>query len=187
MSIIAGIGPQTMNIISHSINKNYAVTVTSISAVADITLILIGCFGILSIENPIFLRIIYIIGISFLSYYTITKIFSLFKHSKFKSSQNILSKKQSIFNAFALTWLNPLVFVDTIIVIGGNSSRYQNSEHLAFTIGAVIGDTLWLFGIMYISRRFSTLLNRNIVWKIIDIITIILVGLVIFKMIGFFI
>ncbi len=185
IGIIAGIGPQTMNIISHSINKNHAFLVTLLSAFADVTLIIIGCIGIDSIDSPIFLKIIYIIGITFLSYYSISKIVSLFNHKKIHLNQKIISKNKAIVNAIALTWLNPLVFVDTIIVIGGNSSRYQNTEHWAFTVGALIGDIVWLFSVMYVSKKFSKYLNHTIVWRIIDLTTIILVLIVIFKMIGF--
>lgn len=186
MAIIAGIGPQTMNIISHSINKNHAQLVTSLSAIADISLILIGCFGIMSIDNPIFLKIIYAIGIIFLLYYTITKALTLLHSKKISFNNRSISKNKAIFNALALTWLNPLVFVDTVIVIGGNSSRYHGIDHLAFTTGAIIGDTLWLFCVMYFSYKFAYKLNNTTIWRIIDITTIILVFIVIIKMIGFF-
>ena len=186
ISIIAGIGPQTMNIISHSISKNHAFSVTITAVIADVILILVGCIGIIAIESKALLNIIYLTGIIFLSYYCITKILTLFDNRRIRISNKIISKKQAIINSLALTLLNPLVFVDTIIVIGGNSSRYHGINHLSFTLGAVIGDALWLFGIMLISQRFAKQLNRPIIWKIIDLITVVLVGIVIFKMIGFF-
>lgn len=186
ISIIAGIGPQTMNIISHSISKNHAFSVTITSVIADVILILVGCIGIIAIESKALLNIIYLTGIIFLSYYCITKILTLFDNRRIRISNKIISKKQAIINSLALTLLNPLVFVDTIIVIGGNSSRYHGINHLSFTLGSVIGDALWLFGIMLISQRFAKQLNRPIIWKIIDLITVVLVGIVIFKMIGFF-
>ena len=186
ISIIAGIGPQTMNIISHSISKNHAFSVTITAVIADVILILVGCIGIIAIESKALLNIIYLTGIIFLSYYCITKILTFFDNRRIRISNKIISKKQAIINSLALTLLNPLVFVDTIIVIGGNSSRYHGINHLSFTLGAVIGDALWLFGIMLISQRFAKQLNRPIIWKIIDLITVVLVGIVIFKMIGFF-
>lgn len=186
ISIIAGIGPQTMNIISHSISKNHAFSVTITAVIADVILILVGCIGVIAIESKALLNIIYLTGIIFLSYYCITKILTLFDNRRIRISNKIISKKQAIINSLALTLLNPLVFVDTIIVIGGNSSRYHGINHLSFTLGAVIGDALWLFGIMLISQRFAKQLNRPIIWKIIDLITVVLVGIVIFKMIGFF-
>ena len=186
ISIIAGIGPQTMNIISHSISKNHAFSVTITAVIADVILILVGCIGVIAIESKALLNIIYLTGIIFLSYYCITKILTFFDNRRIRISNKIISKKQAIINSLALTLLNPLVFVDTIIVIGGNSSRYHGINHLSFTLGAVIGDALWLFGIMLISQRFAKQLNRPIIWKIIDLITVVLVGIVIFKMIGFF-
>ena len=163
ISIIAGIGPQTMNIISHSISKNHAFSVTITAVIADVILILVGCIGVIAIESKALLNIIYLTGIIFLSYYCITKILTLFDNRRIRISNKIISKKQAIINSLALTLLNPLVFVDTIIVIGGNSSRYHGINHLSFTLGAVIGDALWLFGIMLISQRFAKQLNRPII------------------------
>jgi arginine exporter protein ArgO len=61
ISIIAGIGPQTMNIISHSISKNHAFSVTITAVIADVILILVGCIGVIAIESKALLNIIYLI------------------------------------------------------------------------------------------------------------------------------
>jgi L-lysine exporter family protein LysE/ArgO len=103
-----------------------------------------------------------------------------------KFANTILDKKTAIFRALALTWLNPLVIVDTIVIIGGASTHYLGINHVAFIIGALLGDFIWIFGLNFISRKYADKLNQPRVWFVIDIATIILVAYVAIKMISFF-
>lgn len=187
IGIIAGIGPQNLNLISHAIRKNYTYEVAITCFLADTVLILIGCIGLMQINSKTFVAIINIVGIIFLSFYIFVKLKDLNKPHHIKFDNTFITKKVAIFRALGLTWLNPLVFIDTIVVIGGTSAHYTGMQHLAFTTGAVIGDFIWLFGVAYFANRFSKQLNKPIVWKIIDITTIILISYIVIKLIGYFV
>ncbi|MDD3265883.1 MAG: LysE family transporter [Burkholderiales bacterium] len=182
IGIIAGIGPQNLNLISHAIRKNYTYHVAATCFLADIVLILIGCIGLMQIDSKIIITIINIIGIIFLSFYLIIKLKDLNKPHHIKFDNNFITKKVSILRAIGLTWLNPLVFLDTIVIIGGASTHYSGIQHIAFTTGAILGDFIWIFGVAYLARRFSHQLNKAIVWKIIDISTITLISYIIYTL-----
>lgn len=186
LGVIAGIGPQNLNTMTHAIRRNHEYAVATTCFLADAVLILLGGIGLALSGAKWFLLLINIVGVLFLSYYLWLKIRSLNKPHEVKFSNTILDKKTAIFRALALTWLNPLVFVDTVIVIGGASTHYSGALHVAFMIGALLGDFVWLFGLTLISRTYAEKLNRPGVWLIIDISTIILVAYVLIKMISFF-
>lgn len=185
IAIIAGIGPQNLNTMSHAIHRNHEYAVATTCFLADAALILIGCIGVSELNHTAIL-VINIVGIIFLNYYLWLKIAALNKPQNVKLDNKIVSKKTAIVRALGLTWLNPLVFIDTIVVIGGTSARYSGSQHLAFTIGALLGDFIWLFGLTFLARTFANKLNRPAVWFIIDISTIVLVGYVLINLIAYF-
>ena len=186
IAIIASVGPQNLNTLTHAIKKNYAYTVAITCFVSDSALILAGAFGLSLNNSVIIINTINIVGILFMLWYLLHKIKSLFqKHSKFRISHKLLSRNQSIFQALALTWLNPLVFMDTIVIIGGNSLQYKGLARTNFILGAVLGDFIWLFGLTAIAKKFSYKLNRTIIWIGLDIMTIIIMVIILYKTIKF--
>ena len=122
---------------------------------------------------------------AFLKLLSLAKIRSLNKPHEVKFSNTILDKNCN-FSCSGTYLAQPTGFVDTIIVIGGASTHYSGALHVAFMIGALLGDFVWLFGLTLISRTYAEKLNRPGVWLIIDISTIILVAYVLIKMIFFF-
>jgi|GEM_PF-1934597 len=185
IGVIAGIGPQNLNTMTHAIRRNHEYIVATTCFLADTVLILIGCLGLKFAESKILLFLINIVGIGFLTYYLWLKIRGLNKPHDIKFSQEIVDKKTAIFRALALTWLNPLVAIDTLIVIGGVSTNYHGIFNFAFIAGAILGDFIWLFGLTLISRTFAERLNRPLVWMFIDISTIILVAYILIRMVSF--
>lgn len=185
IGVIAGIGPQNLNTMSHAIRRNHEYVVATTCFLADVTLILLGTIGLKFTESKWLLLIINIIGVIFLTYYLWTKLKSLNTPHDLKFSTEIYDKKTAIIRALGLTWLNPLVFIDTIIVIGGASTHYSGWHNFAFILGAILGDFIWLFGLTSISRIFAEKLNRPNVWFILDISTIFLVAFILIKMVSF--
>ncbi len=186
IGIIAGIGPQNFNTMSHGIRRNHEYWVATTCFLADAVLILIGCIGLSLTNSKLFILLINIIGVAFLSYYLWIKVRDFNKPHNIKFNHEILSKKAAILRALGLTWLNPLVFIDTIVVIGGASTHHIGWQHTAFTLGALLGDFIWLYGLTLISRTFAEKLNRPQVWMLIDVSTIILVAIILIKMISYF-
>lgn len=185
IGVIAGIGPQNLNIMSHAIRRNHEYAVAITCFLADCVLILLGTIGLKFTESKWLLVLINIVGIIFLAYYLWKKIRGLNTPHNLKFNTEILDKRTSIIRALGLTWLNPLVFIDTIIVIGGASTHYLGWRNFAFIVGALIGDFIWIFGVTSIARIFAEKLNRPAVWFVLDISTIILVAYILIKLVSF--
>lgn len=182
MALIAGIGPQTLNIMEHSINKNYAYTVAGVCFIADGILIVAGGVGLSFSNSRIITLLINCGGIIFITWYLFVKLKSLFhKHNKYNIKAQQLSQMQSVIKALALTWLNPLVFIDTIVVIGGLASHYHGFEFVDFMVGAILGDFVWLFGLAFLAKTFSDKLNQVPVWVALDIFSIVSMSFILYK------
>lgn len=181
LAVIAGIGPQNLNTISHGIKQNHSYIVATTCFFADSVLIIIGCLGLSITSSPTINLIINIIGALFIGFYLLKKCISLTKQKSYHINQVMLSRKQSILLALTLTWLNPLVFIDTIIIIGGTASHYTGSPLFDFLIGAIIGDFIWIFGLSYLSQKLANKLNHHKVWIALDIFTIMIMSWILYK------
>jgi len=71
--------------------------------------------------------------------------------------------------ALAFTFLNPHVYVDTLLLIGGASSRYLGDERLAFGIGAATASFVFFFSLGYGAKMLSPVLNNPKAWRAIDL------------------
>ena len=70
--------------------------------------------------------------------------------------------------AMAFTFLNPHVYLDTVMLIGSASSRYASDERASFAIGAMLASFLFFFALGYGARRLSSLLESPESWRAID-------------------
>ena len=89
----------------------------------------------------------------------------------------------TIFSGLAFTFLNPHVYVDTLLLIGGTSSRYFGNERLAFGIGAASASFLFFFSLGYGAKFMSPILNNPKSWQVIDL----LIAAIMFTVAGFII
>ena len=186
LAVIAGIGPQNLNIISHAIKKNHSLAVSTTCCVADLTLLIAGGVGLSLGGSKSIILTINIVGIIFMLWYLAVKVRGLFRHhEKFKVVEEEQTRNQAMLKALALTWLNPLVLIDTIVIIGGTSSHYHGMAWVDFMLGAILGDIIWIYGVTYLASSFADQLNRVGVWICLDLITIVIMLVILYKTIGF--
>ena len=77
----------------------------------------------------------------------------------------------------ALTWLNPHVYLDTVVLLGALANEHRDERWL-FGIGAVIASAVWFSGLGLGARRLAGLFARPLTWRILDgLIAITMVGL----------
>ena len=70
----------------------------------------------------------------------------------------------------ALTFLNPHVYLDTVVLIGGLSARHAPPAAIAFGIGAAVASVVWFFGLAYGARLLAPLFARPPAWRVLDAI-----------------
>lgn len=71
--------------------------------------------------------------------------------------------------ALAVTFLNPAAYVDGLVVFGSMANQYDDAGKWIFTVGAVIGSTLFFSGVGYGARVLSRPLSRVGVWRWINL------------------
>jgi hypothetical protein len=78
------------------------------------------------------------------------------------------SLKAAVLTCLAFTFLNPHVYLDTVLLVGGLSGRYEGTARLAFAIGAMSASFLWFFGLGYGARVLEPLFAKPSAWRVLD-------------------
>ena len=182
IAVNSSVCPLNVNLISHAIRRIHSYSVTTICCLADILLLIAGGVGINAFASKTVILIINIAGIIFLSWFVINKIRGLFKRYDLIQVKDVHhSRRNSYAKALGLVFFNPLALIDTLIIIGTISSHYTGINWFNFMGGLILGDILWFFGMTIVARFFSKQLNRVRVWIALDIFTIIIISIIIYK------
>jgi len=171
IGLILALGPQNVFVLRQGLLKKYVLVACLVCFISDALLISAGVLGVgkfLS-EMEEWAPIIAIASSSFLIGYGILRIFSAMDPRGLEAgdieSQTI---HKTIFTGLAFTWLNPHVYVDTLILIGGASSRYLGSDRISFALGAITASFVFFFSLGYGAKFLSPILNKPKSWMIID-------------------
>ena len=172
IGLILALGPQNVFVMRQGLMRSHVFAVCLACSVFDAVLITAGVLGMGSILSRIEgAEFIIAVGASiFLVSYGLLRIKSAMNPLGMTTEgdgENELAP--TIAAAAAFTFLNPHVYVDTLLLIGGTSSRYAGDERLAFGIGAATASFVFFFSLGYGARSLSEALNKPEVWRYIDL------------------
>ena len=172
-SLIVAIGPQNIFVLRQGILRKHIFLVASFCSISDITLIFLGIGGIsLIFENVIKTYSDYLFGISalWLLCYGIVRLYSSVKN---ESKLNIDSKENGstfsiLSSLFIITFANPHVYLDTVILIGSVSQQFSENEKYIFGLGSSIASVIFFFSLAYGSKFIIPLMKNSLSWRILD-------------------
>lgn len=170
--LIMAIGAQNTYILTQSVRKNHHVTIGILCALFEVILISAGVAGVGSFlsASPLFTKIAAWAGAGFLFVYGCFSLRSAFR----KSSMNLLDKpgdslKKVVLTTIAVTLLNPHVYIDTVLLMGGIASQFESSSRLMFGIGACTASLIWFYLLTFAGLRLAPLFSRPLTWKLLDV------------------
>jgi len=79
------------------------------------------------------------------------------------------SLKVVIAACLAFTFLNPHVYLDTVLLIGSLSAAYQGAARIAYGAGAGLASFVWFFGLGYGARLLQPVFARPAAWRVLDV------------------
>lgn len=172
--LILALGAQNIFVLESGLKRQNHLLVALLCSICDVILIAIGVMGAASIfvQVPLLKVIFGVVGVLFLFVYGIKKIkdgFNL-KVEPNTPLQTASSKKQVILLTLGFSLLNPHVYLDTIILIGGYSAKFVELERrLQFGAGVGAVSILWFFGISIFAYTMSRFLNNQKGMKFISV------------------
>lgn len=172
-SLILAIGAQNAFVLKQGLKKHHVFAVCLICALSDALLISLGVggFGVVIKQFPQIELFSRYAGAIFLIVYGIKSFISAFSttHSLHAEGELPDSLSKTILACLAFTWLNPHVYLDTVVLMGSISTQYESTK-LEFTMGAVTSSFVFFFALGYGSRFLIPIFLKPKAWKILEFI-----------------
>ena len=170
-SLIIAIGAQNAFLIRQGLTRKYSAMVIVMASVGDAILISLGTLGLgaLVTHMPVFLEVIRWIGVAYLTWFAIGAARKAFANEQLAVTLGESgSRKKVALTLLALTFLNPHVYIDTVLLLGSISSQFGDNRWW-FAIGAITANTIWFTSTVLASRAAARLMSKPIFWRILDL------------------
>ena len=171
-SLIVAIGAQNAFVLRQGLRREHVGLVATLCFVSDATLIVIGCAGLgqLIQAHPAWVSAVTWIGAAFLTVYGLLHVRSALQPQALQADAPVTPTPRGtvIRTVLALTWLNPHVYLDTVLLLGSIAGRYPGAQRVAFAVGACTASLLWFYGLGYGAVRLAPLFARPGAWRVLD-------------------
>ncbi len=173
LGLILAIGAQNAFVLKQGIRNHHVFWVCLCCAVSDAVLIVVGVSGFASLMDwyPWIDPVTRYGGAAFLLAYAVLS----FKDAIYDASAldyAAAEKPQSLRSALlvclAFTWLNPHVYLDTVILIGSVSTQYS-AQRALFALGAVLASFVFFFSLGFGARYLGPLFTKPQAWRYLNV------------------
>ena len=174
-SLILALGAQNIFVLNSGLRRQRHLLVAFVSSICDALLIFVGVLGVATFFTlyPVLKIALGVVGVGFLLSYGLLKLYEAkngFEISQ--SSTQTTTIKQTVLTSLGFSLLNPHVYLDTVVLIGGYSSKFnQMSERFYFGSGASLFSIIWFFGLAMLASFGSRLLNNSKAMKKVSLLS----------------
>ena len=173
LSLILAIGAQNAFILKQGLKGEHVFWVCLICSLSDAVLILIGVSGFQLLVSmvPGLIPLTRFGGALFLFVYGLLSFRTawLSRHSLIASEIQSNSLRKSLLTSLGFTWLNPHVYLDTVVLLGSVSSQFS-SELEYFAAGAVSASFVFFYSLGYGAHLLRPLFARARAWQILEVV-----------------
>jgi len=170
LSLIIAIGAQNAFVIRQGLTRRHVFTVVAICTIIDASLIALGIGGLGAAISglPWLLEVIRWFGVAYLTWFGIKSAISATKSQTLDPS-GVESKSvgKVIATVVTLSLLNPHVYLDTVIFVGGVGNTFGENRW-SFAFGAMLASLIWFTSIGYGAKAASRFMSKPIFWKVLD-------------------
>ena len=174
LTLIVAIGAQNAFVLRQGLAREHVGVVVAICALSDVLLITAGVAGIGTIveQAPWAIDLIRWLGVAFLTWYGVSSLLRARTADSLHANGGAarLSRRGVAVRALALTWLNPHVYLDTVLLLGSIANQEGSVGRWWFAVGACVASGAWFCGLGFGARRASGLLSRPRAWQVLDVL-----------------
>ncbi|WP_439272539.1 LysE/ArgO family amino acid transporter [Pseudochrobactrum sp. HB0163] len=187
LSLIVAIGAQNAYILRQGLLRRHVFILCLICALSDAVLIAAGVAGLgtLIAQSPSLIVLVTVAGAAFLLWYG----FSAFRRAMHPDGlkadgSGAVSLKAAVATCLALTFLNPHVYLDTVVLLGSLSARFDGQARLAYGAGAALASFLWFFTLGYGARLLQPFFAKPFAWRVLDCLIGIIMWMIALSLLG---
>ena len=187
LSLIVAIGAQNAFVIRSGILRNHIFYIALFCAISDSLLIIIGIAGISFFLKDFideFSNLIFGFSALWLFSYGLLRIRSALINNYITVDNN--SKSSSLLKAISIvaifTFVNPHVYLDTMILIGSISQQFLDTNRIYFAIGACTASFIWFFSIAYGAKLLTPIMQKPSHWRNLDLLIALIMFVIAFNL-----
>ena len=171
LSLIVAIGAQNAFVLRLGLMQAHVGIAVAICAASDALLIIVGTAGMGALvqSHKSVLRVVAWFGALYLLYFAFSAAKRVVKTESLNAAEtNVMSKKAVVLSVLGFTWLNPHVYLDTVLLVGSIGSQF-GSNRWWFALGASFASLIWFVALGYGSRAAARVMAKPITWRILDL------------------
>jgi L-lysine exporter family protein LysE/ArgO len=171
-SLIGAIGAQNIFVLRQALMRRHVLPVALFCAMTDAVLVIAGALGLGALvkDTRIGLFVIALGGAAFLFWYGAKALRRALAPSALTAEENgPTDLRGTLLTVAAVSWLNPHVYLDTVVLLGGISASYPAGRQVWFVIGVIAASFSWFFALGYGGRALAPLFRKPAAWRIFDL------------------
>ncbi|WP_222194070.1 LysE/ArgO family amino acid transporter [Modestobacter italicus] len=181
LSLIVAIGAQNAFVLRQGLRAEHVAAVVAVCLLSDVALITagVGGAGALVARAPGVVTVVCFAGAAFLLVYGLLAARRVLRPAALLPDAGgaRAGLAVTVSTALALTWLNPHVYLDTVVLLGSLASTYEERRWW-FGAGAVLGSAIWFVGLGYGARLLRPVFARPSAWRVLDgVIAVVMLAL----------
>src|SRR4051812_16963411 len=181
LGLIVAIGAQNAFVLRQGLRLEHVTAVVAVCALSDLALIAAGVLGAGAAlaRVPWLIPVVCFAGAAFLMTYGLLAARRALRPGSLvpDAADRRTGLAVTIVTCLALTWLNPHVYLDTVVLLGSMSSTY-GAHRWEFAAGAGIASLAWFAGLGFGARLLRPVFARPTAWRVLDaVIAVVMVSL----------
>ena len=180
LTLIVAIGAQNAFVLRQGIRREHVLPVVALCIAADATLIVAGIagVGVLITAHTGVLTVVMFGGAAFLIGYGLLAARRAWRPTALNPAETTPARLGEVLSTCAaLTFLNPHVYLDTVVLLGALANQHHDGRWL-FGVGEVTASAVWFSCLGFGARRLARLFATPLTWRVLDgLIAVTMIGL----------
>lgn len=171
LGLIIAIGAQNAFVLRQGLARRHVAEVVAVCAISDLVLIVAGVAGIGTLVERAgwIVDVVRWLGVAFLTGYGASALLRARKATSLQAATGAAgTRRRAVLTALALTWLNPHVYLDTVLLLGSVASAQQHRWW--FALGACAASLIWFTALGYGARLAARPLSTPRAWRVLDVL-----------------
>jgi len=181
LALIVAIGAQNSFVLQQGIRREHLLPVTLVCALSDALLIGAGIAGLGALiqASPVLLAVARYGGAAFLFLYGCQAARRAWRGGRLTVKANgPVPLSTAIATCLGFTFLNPHVYLDTVILLGGLANQHGDSGRWVFGAGSAAASLVWFLALAYGARLLAPVFSKAMAWRVLDtLIALVMLGL----------
>jgi L-lysine exporter family protein LysE/ArgO len=175
LSLIVAIGAQNAFVLRQGLRRSRVAAIVTVCILSDVALTLAGVAGIGAVVQHAgwALQAVRWFGVAFLVWYGLSSAWRARRPSALAATADgsgQLTRAAALRRILALTWLNPHVYLDTLVLLGSIANSRGPVDRWWFAVGALVASTVWFLGLGFGARFAAPLLTTPRAWQVLDLL-----------------